>query len=33
LAFHNIEGKPFVITYTIDGDISSLTQWRKSLGR
>lgn len=26
LAFHNIEGKPFVITYTIDGDISSLTQ-------
>ena len=26
LAFHNIEGKPFVVTYTIDGDISSLTQ-------
>lgn len=26
LAFHNIEGKPFVITYTIDGEISSLTQ-------
>ena len=26
LAFHNIEGKPFVITYTVDGDISSLTQ-------
>ncbi|MDN5847310.1 MAG: hypothetical protein L0H53_13670 [Candidatus Nitrosocosmicus sp.] len=26
LAFHNLEGKPFVITYTIDGDVSSLTQ-------
>lgn len=26
LAFHNMEGKPFVITYTIDGHISSLTQ-------
>lgn len=26
LAFHNLEGKPFVITYTIDGDISSLSQ-------
>ncbi|WP_458719390.1 hypothetical protein [Candidatus Nitrosocosmicus sp. R] len=26
LAFHSLEGKPFVITYTIDGDVSSLTQ-------
>ena len=26
LAFHNLEGKPFVLTYTIDGDVSSLTQ-------
>ena len=26
LAFHNLEGKPFVITYTIDGDVSSLSQ-------
>jgi hypothetical protein len=26
LAFHNLEGKPFVVTYTIDGKISSLTQ-------
>ena len=26
LAFHNLEGKAFVITYTIDGDVSSLTQ-------
>ncbi len=26
LAFHTLDGKPFVITYTIDGDISSLTQ-------
>jgi hypothetical protein len=26
LAFHNLEGKPFVITYTIDGQVSSLTQ-------
>lgn len=26
LAFHNLEGKPFVVTYTIDGDISSTTQ-------
>ncbi len=26
LAFHNLEGKPFVITYTIDGHVSSLTQ-------
>jgi len=26
LAFHNLEGKPFVITYTIDGDVSSTTQ-------
>lgn len=26
LAFHNLEGKPCVITYTIDGDVSSLTQ-------
>lgn len=26
LAFHNLEGKPFVITYTIDGHIDSLTQ-------
>ena len=26
LAFDNLEGKPFVITYTIDGDVSDLTQ-------
>jgi hypothetical protein len=26
LAFHNIEGKPFTITYTIDGKVNSLTQ-------
>jgi hypothetical protein len=26
LAFHTLDGKPFVITYTIDGDVSSLTQ-------
>jgi hypothetical protein len=26
LAFHTLDGKPFVITYTVDGDISSLTQ-------
>lgn len=26
LAFHNIEGKPFVITYTVDGHIDPLTQ-------
>ncbi len=26
LAFHTLDGKPFVITYTIDADISSLTQ-------
>lgn len=26
LAFHNLEGKPFVVTYTIDGKTSSLTQ-------
>lgn len=25
LAFHNLEGKPFVVTYTIKGEISSLT--------
>jgi hypothetical protein len=26
LAFHNLEGKPFVITYTISGEIASLTR-------
>ena len=26
LAFHNLEGKPFVVTYTIYGDVSSLSQ-------
>jgi len=26
LAFHNLEGKPFIVTYTVDGDVSSLTQ-------
>jgi hypothetical protein len=26
LAFHNLEGKPFVVTYTIYGDVSSLNQ-------
>lgn len=26
LAFHTLDGKPFVITYTIDADVSSLTQ-------
>ena len=26
LAFHNLEGKPFVITCTINGEIASLTQ-------
>jgi hypothetical protein len=26
LAFHNLEGKPFVITYAINGEIASLTQ-------
>jgi hypothetical protein len=25
LAFHNLEGKPFVVTYTLKGEISSLT--------
>ena len=26
LAFHTLDGKPFVITYTVDADVSSLTQ-------
>jgi hypothetical protein len=26
LAFHNLEGKPFTVTYTIDGKIDSLTK-------
>lgn len=26
LAFHNLEGKPFTVTYTIDGTIDSLTK-------
>ena len=26
LAFHNLEGKPFVVTYTISGEIAPLTQ-------
>jgi len=26
LAFHNLEGKPFIVTYTIDGNIDSLTK-------
>ena len=26
LAFHTLDGKPFVITYTIDADVNSLTQ-------
>jgi len=26
LAFHNLAGNPFIVTYTVDGDVSSLTQ-------
>ncbi len=26
LAFHNLQGKPFTVTYTIDGQVNSLTQ-------
>jgi|SoiMethySBSTD1v2_1073268.scaffolds.fasta_scaffold22969_6 hypothetical protein len=26
LAFHNLAGSPFIVTYTVDGDVSSLTQ-------
>jgi hypothetical protein len=26
LSFHNLEGKPFIVTYTIDGNIDSLTK-------
>jgi hypothetical protein len=26
LAFHTLDGKPFVITYTVDADVSSLSQ-------
>ncbi|MDF0679695.1 MAG: hypothetical protein P0116_01885 [Candidatus Nitrosocosmicus sp.] len=26
LAFHNLKGNPFIVTYTVDGDVSSLTQ-------